>query len=29
MFYQTQTALRLPEGPKNAVFVLGDLDLDI
>ena len=29
MFYQTQTARRLPEGSKNAVFVVGDLDLDI
>jgi len=27
MFYQTQTARRSPKGPKNAVFVPGDLHL--
>ena len=29
MLYQTQTARRLPKGPKRAVFVPDDLDLDI
>jgi len=27
MFYQTQTAFRPPKGPKNAVFIPGDLYL--
>ena len=27
MFYQTQTTFRPPKGPKNAVFVPGNLDL--
>jgi len=27
MFHQTQTARRLLKGPRNAIFVPGDLDL--
>jgi len=29
MFYQTQTAGRLPKGQKIRFFVPGDLDLDL